>query len=78
MLFAGTASAQQAWTLQECLDYALQHNIQVQKNRISEERGEVSLWQDKGALSPVSASVQTTAWAIVRSRKSLTSCRATK
>ena len=52
MLFAGTASAQQAWTLQECLDYALKHNIQVQKNRVSEERGEVSLWQDKGALFP--------------------------
>ena len=52
MLFAGTVSAQQAWTLQDCLDYALQHNIQVQKNRISEERGEVSLWQDKGALFP--------------------------
>ena len=52
MLFAGTTSAQQAWTLQDCLDYALKHNIQVQKNRISEERGEVSLWQDKGALFP--------------------------
>ena len=52
MLLAGTASAQQAWTLQDCLDYALKHNIQVQKNRISEERGEVSLWQDKGALFP--------------------------
>ena len=52
MLCACTASAQQAWTLQDCLDYALKHNIQVQKNRISEERGEVSLWQDKGALFP--------------------------
>lgn len=52
MLCALTASAQQAWTLQNCLDYALEHNIQVQKNRISEERGEVSLWQDKGALFP--------------------------
>ena len=52
MLFAGTASGQEAWTLQDCLDYALEHNIQVQKNRISEERGEVSLWQDKGALFP--------------------------
>ena len=52
MLCAGTASAQQNWTLQDCLDYALKHNIQVQKNRISEEKGEVSLWQDKGALFP--------------------------
>ncbi len=52
MLCTCAASAQQAWTLQDCLDYALKHNIQVQKNRISEERGEVSLWQDKGALFP--------------------------
>jgi len=52
MLCSGTVSAQQTWTLQNCLDYALEHNIQVQKNRISEERGEVNLWQDKGALFP--------------------------
>ncbi|MBR6032497.1 MAG: TolC family protein [Bacteroidaceae bacterium] len=52
MFFAGTAFAQQNWTLQECLDYALKHNIQVQKNRINEEQGEVNLWQDKGALFP--------------------------
>ena len=52
MLCAASAAAQQVWTLQDCLDYALEHNIQVQKNRVSEERGEVSLWQDKGALFP--------------------------
>ena len=52
MLLAGTACAQQAWTLQDCIDYAQQNNIQVQKNRISQERGEVTLWQDKGALFP--------------------------
>ena len=52
MLCSGSAFAQQTWTLQDCLNYALEHNIQVQKNRISEERGEVSLWQDKGILFP--------------------------
>ena len=52
MLCGGSAFAQQTWTLQDCLNYALEHNIQVQKNRLSEERGEVSLWQDKGALFP--------------------------
>ena len=52
LLCGGTAFAQQTWTLQDCLNYALEHNIQVQKNRISEERGEVSLWQDKGTLFP--------------------------
>ena len=40
------------WTLQDCINHALNHNIQIQKNRISEERGEVSLWQDKGVLFP--------------------------
>lgn len=49
---ASAAPAQQTWTLQDCIDYALKHNIQVQKNRINEERGEVSLWQDKGTLLP--------------------------
>lgn len=52
LLCSSTILAQQAWTLQECLDYALEHNIQVQKNRISEEQSEVNLWQSKGALFP--------------------------
>lgn len=46
------AIAQNAWKLQDCINYALQNNIQIQKNRIAEEQGEVSLWQDKGALFP--------------------------
>ena len=52
LLCTASAFAQQTWTLQDCLDYAMKHNIQVQKNRINEERGEVTLWQDKGALFP--------------------------
>lgn len=46
------ARAQTAWNLQQCIDYALTNNIQIQKNRISEQQGEVALWQDKGALFP--------------------------
>ena len=44
--------AQEGWTLRQCIDYALENNIQLQKNRLSEEEGEVSLWQAKGALFP--------------------------
>lgn len=44
--------AQQAWTLQDCIDYALQNNIQIQKSRVAEEQGEVALNQYKGALLP--------------------------
>lgn len=50
--FALTASAQQPWDLQKCIDYALQNNIQIQKQRAAIEEGEVTLWQNKGALLP--------------------------
>ena len=53
-----TLHAQQTWTLQQCLDYAAEHNIQVQKNRISEQEAEQTLLQSKAALFPnLSASV---------------------
>lgn len=52
MLCACSAAAQQAWTLQDCIDHALANNIQVQKNRISEQQGEVSLSRNQGALFP--------------------------
>ena len=41
------AQAEGEWTLKDCLTYALQNNIQIQKNRITEEEGEVSLWRNK-------------------------------
>ncbi|MBO7100006.1 MAG: TolC family protein, partial [Bacteroidaceae bacterium] len=40
------------WGLQDCIDYALKNNIQIQKNRVSEEKGEVTLWNRKGVLFP--------------------------
>ncbi len=52
LAFTLMASADDAWTLRQCIDYALQNNITVQKNRISEEEGELSLWNTKGALLP--------------------------
>lgn len=52
ILAAAPAWAQQGWSLQDCINYALQNNIQIQKNRISEEQGEVTLWQNQGSLFP--------------------------
>ncbi len=40
------------WTLRDCIQHALQKNITVRKNRISEESGEASLTQSKSALWP--------------------------
>ena len=47
-----TSVLAESWTLQECLDYAAQHNIQVQKNRISVEEAKQSLLQSQAALFP--------------------------
>lgn len=47
------AGAQQfTWSLKECIDYALENNIQIKKNIESEHEGKVSLEQAKGALRP--------------------------
>lgn len=47
-----TLSAQTGWTLQQCLDYAAEHNIQLQKSRISQEDAKEQLLQSKAALFP--------------------------
>ena len=44
--------AQGQWTLKKCLDYALENNIQVRRNRVSEEEGQINLREDKAALLP--------------------------
>ncbi len=40
------------WSLQECIDYALAHNIQLRQNRLAEEEGAADLSQKKGELFP--------------------------
>ncbi len=46
------AQTDKAWTLDDCLKHALEHNIQVQRSLVSEEQGEVSLQQQKAQLLP--------------------------
>lgn len=40
------------WTLQECIDYALSHNITIQKNRISKLSAHEDILQSKAELLP--------------------------
>ena len=47
-----SAQTNGAWTLQDCLDYALKNNIQVKKGTVAAEQGEVSLSQQKAQLLP--------------------------
>lgn len=53
-----SAFAQKQWTLQECIDYAMQHNITLQKARLSQQSASEDLKGAKGTLLPtVSGSV---------------------
>lgn len=47
-----TAQANDNWTLQDCIDHALQHNIQIQKNRLSEKTSQQTTAESKAALLP--------------------------
>lgn len=40
------------WTLQECIDYAIENNIQLKQSKITEEQGEADLSQQKASLFP--------------------------
>ena len=42
----------QVWSLQDCLDYAIEHNIQLQRSKLTEEQNELELSQRKGKLFP--------------------------
>lgn len=47
-----TAQANGNWTLQDCIDHALQHNIQIQKNRLSEKTSQQTTAESKASLLP--------------------------
>ena len=50
-------NAQKQWTMQECIDYAMQNNITLQKARLSQQSAAEEVKGSKGALLPtVSAS----------------------
>lgn len=40
------------WTLQQCIDYALEHNIQLQQSQVSTQQQQVSLLEQKAQLFP--------------------------
>lgn len=45
-------NAQKQWTLQECIDYAMQNNITLQKARLSQQSAAEDVKGAKGALLP--------------------------
>ncbi|MDR1556650.1 MAG: TolC family protein [Tannerellaceae bacterium] len=61
LLFSGGTGAQEKpeqWTLRNCLDYALEHNIQLKKSRINQQLGEEDTKLAKAQFFPsLSASI---------------------
>ena len=52
VLTGSAAWGQKVWTLQECLDYALANNIQLQQKRITAASNHEDVLQSKAALFP--------------------------
>jgi len=52
LLFSGGIFAQQSWSLRDCIDYALKHNIQIQKQEIANEQQKVELNTAKNKRLP--------------------------
>lgn len=52
MFAGGVAWGQKAWTLQECLDYALANNIQLQRSKITAASAHEDVLQSQSALFP--------------------------
>ena len=52
LMAGGVACGQKAWTLQECLDYAVANNLQLQKARITAASAHEDVLQSQSALFP--------------------------
>ena len=52
LLVSGGSFAQQSWSLKDCVEYALKHNIQIQKQEIANEQQKVALNTAKNQRLP--------------------------
>lgn len=52
MTLAGTTDAQKVWTLEECINYALEHNINIKRQKIAAEQAKNNHRQSKFELLP--------------------------
>ena len=52
MMLAMSASAQKCWSLQECIDYAMENNITLQKSKLQKSTATETLKGSKAALLP--------------------------
>lgn len=48
-----TTQAQKVWTLDECIDYAIEHNLDLQKTQLSRQQAEYQYKASKNAWLPI-------------------------
>lgn len=52
LLASGGLMAQQPWSLKDCIDYSMEHNIQLKMEKISLEESDINVKSAKAALFP--------------------------
>jgi len=52
LLFTNMVSAQKQWTLNDCIDYAMQNNITLKKSKLQRQSAKEDVLQSKAALLP--------------------------
>ena len=52
MLMTTSILAQQAWTLQDCIDHAMRHNLEIKQQELNEESGRYDLEQSYANFLP--------------------------
>ena len=52
LLFPAVAASQKNWTLEECIDYALEHNINIKRQKVEAEKATNNHKQSKRNLLP--------------------------
>src|SRR6185295_11740373 len=52
LVFTSTTNAQQPWTLQQCIDYALAHNISIRQADLNKDLSKTTLDQSYAGFFP--------------------------
>ncbi|MBO4723836.1 MAG: TolC family protein [Bacteroidaceae bacterium] len=67
ILTAGSANAAESWTLQRCIDYALENNIQVRQSDISAQSSDIALNTARSNRLPGVSASASQGWSFGRS-----------
>jgi outer membrane protein len=52
LIASGTVYAQRVWTLEECINHALEHNIRIRQSMLEVESGEINMLESKLNMLP--------------------------